>query len=354
MCSYCRNQNMDKSQDTRKTGKRAIIICIVIAIAVFTAVMIKRDMEGRKLDAEHAAVADEIAKNIVGNTYVYTESDDDGFSNSYSANNLNPYMTYWETTKTQALTFQKDGKIDGYSSWEMSVIAWPSGTSKPEGSSDARDFSSSYRDIRINRKGTCYITIDGREYEMYVDSSNVPSYIKNYPNEGDYLEINPYFDKYEDASDEDSSDDSDPVSISTGKSNVFDRAKSYLQSSNFSYQGLIDQLVYEGYTESEAKAAVDNCGADWNEQALGKAKSYLRTSAFSYSGLKEQLEYEDFTDAQAQYGVDNCGADWNEQAVKKAKSYMNLKNYSRSELIEQLEFEGFTSSQAQYGVNHSM
>jgi len=344
---------MDESSGTRKSGKRAVIICIVIAIAIFTVVMVKREMEGRKLDSEHAAIADEIAKNIVGNTYVYTESDDDGFSNSYSANNLNPYMTYWETTHTQALTFREDGKIDGYLSWEKSVIAWPSGTSKPEGASDARNFSSTYRDIRINRKGKCYITIDGEEYEMYVDSSNVPSYINNYPDEGDYLELNNYFNKDEDTSDEDSSDDSDPVTISTGKGNVFDRAKSYLQSSNFSYQGLIDQLVYEGYTESEAKAAVDNCGADWNEQALGKAKSYLRTSAFSYSGLKEQLEYEDFTDSQAQYGVDNCGADWNEQAAKKAKSYMNMKNYSRSELIDQLEFEGFTYSQAQYGVDHA-
>lgn len=345
---------MDESSGTRKSGKRAVIICIVIAIAIFTVVMVKREMEGRKLDSEHAAIADEIAKNIVGNTYVYTESDDDGFSNSYSANNLNPYMTYWETTKTQALTFKENGKIDGYSSWKMSVIAWPSGTSKPEESGNSYDYVSSYSNIRIDRKGNCYITIDGVEHEMCVDSDNVPSTIKNYPDEGDYLELNSYFDKDEDASDEDSSDDSDPVSISTGKSNVFDRAKSYLQSSNFSYQDLIDQLVYEGYTESEAKAAVDNCGADWNEQALGKAKSYLRTSAFSYSGLKEQLEYEDFTDSQAQYGVDNCGADWNEQATKKAKSYMNMKNYSRSELIDQLEFEGFTFSQAQYGADHSM
>ncbi len=77
----------------------------------------------------------------------------------------------------------------------------------------------------------------------------------------------------------------------------------------FSYEGLIGQLEYEGYTTEEATYGADNCGADWNEQALLSAQNYLEVSAFSYAGLIEQLEYEKFTTEQATYGADNCGAD---------------------------------------------
>ena len=86
------------------------------------------------------------------------------------------------------------------------------------------------------------------------------------------------------------------------------------------------------------------------KNALAKAKSYLSFSAFSYKGLIEQLEFEGFSKEEATYGVDNCNADWNEQAAKKAKSYMSHSSFSRSGLIEQLEFEGFTKEQAEYGA----
>ena len=64
----------------------------------------------------------------------------------------------------------------------------------------------------------------------------------------------------------------------------------------------------------------------------------------------DQLEFEGFTTEQATYGVDNCDADWNEQAAKSAESYLEYSSFSRDELIDQLEFEGFTHEQAVYGV----
>ena len=64
----------------------------------------------------------------------------------------------------------------------------------------------------------------------------------------------------------------------------------------------------------------------------------------------KQLEFEGFTNEQAVHGADNCGADWNEQAVKKAKSYLDLMAYSKEGLIQQLEFEGFTHEQAVHGA----
>lgn len=136
-----------------------------------------------------------------------------------------------------------------------------------------------------------------------------------------------------------------------GEQNALASAKRYINYSPFSYSGLIDQLKYEGFTDSEAAYGADNCGADWYEQALKSAEKYLNYSAFSYSGLIEQLEYEGYTEEEASYGVDNCGADWNEQAAKKAQQYLDYSSFSRSGLIDQLEYEGFTPDQAEYGVS---
>lgn len=136
-----------------------------------------------------------------------------------------------------------------------------------------------------------------------------------------------------------------------GQKNALASAKSYLDFKGFSYEGLIEQLEYEKYTNEDAVYAADNCGADWNKEALESAKSYLDFKAFSYTGLIEQLEYEKFTTEQATYAADNCGANWNEQAAKCAESYLDFTSFSRDSLIEQLEYEGFTNEQAIYGVN---
>lgn len=142
-------------------------------------------------------------------------------------------------------------------------------------------------------------------------------------------------------------------SVSVSKKNALNRAKSYLSSMAFSRDGLVKQLEYEGFSNSDAIYGVDNSGADWNVQAIKKAKSYLSSMAFSYKGLIKQLEYEKFTNAQAKYGVDNSGANWNEQAVKKAKNYLSTMAFSYNGLVKQLEYEGFTNSEAIHGVNNS-
>ena len=70
------------------------------------------------------------------------------------------------------------------------------------------------------------------------------------------------------------------------------------------------------------------------QNALKKANSYLDYTAFSYEGLIDQLEYEGFTSEEEKFGADNCGTDWYEQAVKKAKSYLDHTSFSKSGLIE--------------------
>ena len=140
-------------------------------------------------------------------------------------------------------------------------------------------------------------------------------------------------------------------SITVSQQQALRKAKDYLSVMAFSHEGLIEQLKFEGFSDSDSRYGADNCGANWDSQALKKAKNYLDTMAFSYSGLKKQLEFEKFTSSQATYAVNNCGADWNEQAVKKARNYLDVMAFSRDGLIEQLKFEGFTQSQAEYGVS---
>jgi len=88
-----------------------------------------------------------------------------------------------------------------------------------------------------------------------------------------------------------------------GQKNALNRAKTYLEYSAFSKQGLIEQLEYEGYTHNEAVYAANHCGANWSEQAYKRAQTYLEYSSFSKDGLIEQLEYEGFTHSEAYYGA---------------------------------------------------
>ncbi|MCD8217103.1 MAG: Ltp family lipoprotein [Clostridiales bacterium] len=97
---------------------------------------------------------------------------------------------------------------------------------------------------------------------------------------------------------------------------AYESAKSYLSFSTFSRQRLIDQLTSEygeQFEADEAEYAVStlesNGEVDWNEQAYESAKSYLEYSSFSLDGLIEQLESEygeQFTHEQAEYGAEKA------------------------------------------------
>lgn len=84
--------------------------------------------------------------------------------------------------------------------------------------------------------------------------------------------------------------------------------------------------------------------------ALRKGKDYLSVMAFSYQGLINQLKFDGFSQTEAVYAADHCGANWKKQAAKKAEEYLDVMPFSRSGLISQLEFEGFTHEEALYGV----
>lgn len=145
------------------------------------------------------------------------------------------------------------------------------------------------------------------------------------------------------------------VSFAPERDEVVQRAQHYLSRYYLSKSQLINQLRNEGFTEEKAIYGAEHCGADWNNQAVLQAKSYLNTSAYSKEGLIHQLfSQHGFTKAEATYGVEHCKADWREQAVRSATQYANGINFtlSKSGLINQLKHIGFTKEEAVYAVEH--
>ena len=101
---------------------------------------------------------------------------------------------------------------------------------------------------------------------------------------------------------------------------------------------------------SEATSAGESSATVGQKNAARKAQPYLKLMAFSRDSLIDQLLFEGFTDEEAVYGADSCGADWNQQAVLKAQSCLDFMAFSRDSLIDQLLYEGFTYEQTEYGV----
>ncbi|GAA3814139.1 Ltp family lipoprotein [Cellulomonas soli] len=98
---------------------------------------------------------------------------------------------------------------------------------------------------------------------------------------------------------------------SVAQQNAYRSAVNYLDFTDFSRTGLIEQLEYEGYATADGEFALARLeaegGVDWNAQAAATAASYLEFTSFSRSGLLDQLIYEGFTPEQAEYGVGTTG-----------------------------------------------
>jgi hypothetical protein len=97
--------------------------------------------------------------------------------------------------------------------------------------------------------------------------------------------------------------------LTPGQRNAQAKAYEYLvYLGGFSHQGLIDQVVFEGYSVGDATVGVDSLNVDWYDQAVKSALDYLACcSPWSHQGLIDQLLYEKFTLAQATWGVTRVG-----------------------------------------------
>lgn len=179
---------------------------------------------------------------------------------------------------------------------------------------------------------------------------------------------------------------------------ALDYALALLETIPHSREGLISQMVYDGYDEMAAAAAADRTGADWKAQAAKSAGEYVLHLGVSRTGVAQMLEYERFTadeiayameqlngvdwDAEAdqavekhlKQGVSKLGlesalefqgftqeqiskavgktadVDWDTQAVLCAKGYLEAMEFTRDSLIGQLKYEGFTTAQAEYAA----
>lgn len=106
------------------------------------------------------------------------------------------------------------------------------------------------------------------------------------------------------------------------------------------------------FSKAAAKYGAENCGADWNAQAVGAAKLY-KTYGLSYSGMIGQLKLDGFTDEESVYGADNCKLDWYSQARIAAKIlYQSESGLSKDEVVRYLMDQGFTSDQADHGYGN--
>lgn len=96
--------------------------------------------------------------------------------------------------------------------------------------------------------------------------------------------------------------------------NAVRSAEQYLAMTGFSRAGLIEQLssdAGDGYSLSDATAAVDSLSVDWNENAVKSARQYLSMTGFSCNGLVEQLSSsagDRYTVEQATFGAQHAGA----------------------------------------------
>ena len=162
--------------------------------------------------------------------------------------------------------------------------------------------SISYSDIDVDFIGNMIVFVDDRSNNTFLISM-LNSTQAEYSHFDDFYKIvDSIVERNEPAVSEKSNSD-----IPLEYDNALKTAKNYLDYTSFSYTGLIEQLEYEGYSSEACTYAVDNCGADWNEQAAKKAQSYLDYSSFSRQGLIDQLLYEGFTQEQAEYGVASVG-----------------------------------------------
>ena len=96
---------------------------------------------------------------------------------------------------------------------------------------------------------------------------------------------------------------------------------------------------------------MDYLDVDWNQQAVFSAEAYLDFAAFSESGLIDQLEFEGFTQSRPLLVSGLSRLTGVSRRRNRPSPIWTFSAFSRSGLIDQLLFEGFTESQATYGVD---
>lgn len=117
-----------------------------------------------------------------------------------------------------------------------------------------------------------------------------------------------------------------------------------------SYAGELENNGVGRYTDIITEKTSNSNETMSEKNARRSAENYIGIMAFSRDGLVEQLVYDGYTEDEAAYGADNCGADWLEEAAESANNYLEIMPMSRSELYGQLEYDGFTAEQIEHAL----
>ena len=130
------------------------------------------------------------------------------------------------------------------------------------------------------------------------------------------------------------------------------RCLDYYLDYGYTRSDLREMLEYEGYADEEIEAAMTSPSIDWNEQALCSAVTCLDYGyGYSETMLSNYLLEGGYSEEEKDFALANCGADWFEESVRCAESYLELFTFDREELIDQLLFEGFTAEQAAWAAD---
>jgi len=100
--------------------------------------------------------------------------------------------------------------------------------------------------------------------------------------------------------------------LSSSEKKAYNSAKEYLSVKAFSKRDLINQLtsVNEGYSDSDATAAVNSLSVDWKDEARLSAKNYEDIFGYSCKELVHQLTSsagDGYTDEEAIYAANKIG-----------------------------------------------
>lgn len=96
------------------------------------------------------------------------------------------------------------------------------------------------------------------------------------------------------------------IELTLSQKNAFIKADFLVNDLHYSYDYLVYALVTEeGFSIEDAKFAADNCGADWDQQAVLWIESF--GSGYSRAGLIEVMRWNRFTDEQIEKALSEVG-----------------------------------------------
>ena len=104
------------------------------------------------------------------------------------------------------------------------------------------------------------------------------------------------------------------------------------------------------FSEEDVLYAVYNSG--WTEKTVEWSKSALENKPYSRVGLINYFHPRwPFIEADVLYGVDNCGADWNEQAIRYVQNELDDPDgCGYLSLVKSMKKEGFTDENIEYAL----